>query len=141
MFRDKDREKEYRRTWARNKRSNDSEWRSKEQEYNRERYRKRNFKLFGKPYIYDKTVYSQEQRKRKYHLKSSYGISLEEFDKVYQTQEGCCKICGRERKLSVDHCHASGRIRGLLCKPCNSLLGWFENNRLSIQDYLTENKR
>lgn len=67
---------------------------------------------------------------RKYDLKKKYGISLEEYKKLYESQNGVCAICGKEEKrgrmLSVDHDHKSKKVRGLLCDNCNLFLGRFE---------------
>ncbi len=55
-----------------------------------------------------------------------YGISLVEYDKMLVAQEGVCAICGRpdpKRRLTVDHCHLTGKVRGLLCKKCNTAIG------------------
>lgn len=56
-----------------------------------------------------------------------YGISKEEYDAIYEHQGGLCAICrratGATRRLSVDHDHESGLVRGLLCRVCNNLLG------------------
>jgi len=57
-------------------------------------------------------------------LKSRYGISLENYNQMFGEQNGRCKICKKEQKtLRVDHDHATGKIRGLLCHKCNILLG------------------
>lgn len=53
-----------------------------------------------------------------------YGITGEEYWAIHTYQDGCCYICQRakgigKRRLSVDHDHASGIVRGLLCQPCN----------------------
>lgn len=51
---------------------------------------------------------------------------------MVKSQDGLCAICNRVCKvlvkLSIDHDHATGKIRGLLCKSCNSALGLFEDN-------------
>ena len=65
---------------------------------------------------------------KNYSLRYSYGITLEEYNQMFIEQEGCCKICNThqsalKRKLFVDHCHTTGAVRGLLCQPCNTLLG------------------
>ncbi|MCH8066533.1 MAG: endonuclease VII domain-containing protein [Chloroflexi bacterium] len=73
-----------------------------------------------------------------YKLKSRHGLSLEEYDAILASQNNECAICGRlcqnGSRLVVDHDHASGTIRGLLCHNCNLVLGkledrprWFEN--------------
>ena len=66
-----------------------------------------------------------------YQLKKNYGITQEEYDKKLVYQSYGCKICGKAsevKKLAVDHCHATGKIRDLLCGPCNTGLGLFQDN-------------
>jgi DNA repair exonuclease SbcCD ATPase subunit len=67
---------------------------------------------------------------RDYHYKKRYGISLEEYRAKLEEQGGCCAICGtshsehsRMKTLVVDHCHKTGKVRGLLCHGCNVALG------------------
>lgn len=58
-------------------------------------------------------------------LRSQYGISLEEWNYMYQKQNGRCAICRKQTEtLVVDHDHESGAVRGLLCNSCNSALGF-----------------
>lgn len=56
-----------------------------------------------------------------------YGIGRDDYDRLYAAQGGMCPICqratGKTRRLSVDHDHATLAVRGLLCRPCNSMLG------------------
>lgn len=56
-----------------------------------------------------------------------YGIQPDDYDKIYAAQDGKCAICrratGLTRRLSVDHDHATGKVRGLLCRVCNDMLG------------------
>jgi hypothetical protein len=57
-------------------------------------------------------------------LIATYGITADEYWAIYEAQGGCCFICRRakgsaRKKLSVDHCHKTGIVRGLLCSPCN----------------------
>lgn len=71
-----------------------------------------------------------DQRKRKIadgRLKVRYGISLEEYEAMVERQGGACAICGSVRKLAIDHCHETGRVRGLLCYPCNIKLSGMED--------------
>lgn len=69
----------------------------------------------------------QKNNKRKIrsmHLKSSYGITIETYDIMFLNQSGTCAICGVPyEKLNIDHNHISGKVRGLLCGPCNLGLG------------------
>lgn len=55
---------------------------------------------------------------------ATYGITAEQYWQIYEFQGGCCYICQRakgtgRKRLSVDHCHETGLVRGLLCHPCN----------------------
>lgn len=67
-------------------------------------------------------------------LRFKYGISLEDHVALFSKQFGRCAICGLEEKdaprgkLFVDHCHATGEVRGLLCHHCNTGLGYFMDN-------------
>jgi hypothetical protein len=61
-------------------------------------------------------------------LKAKYGLSLASFYQLKQKQNYKCAICTRKRKLEVDHDHKTGRVRGLLCNPCNVLLGSVNDN-------------
>lgn len=66
---------------------------------------------------------------RKGHLKYSYNMTLEEYNKLFKSQYGVCAICGHpelNRSLLVDHNHKTGKIRGLLCTLCNVLIGQIE---------------
>ena len=66
---------------------------------------------------------------RKYLLKSQYGLTEAQFQKMSQSQCHLCWICdAKPKRLHVDHCHATGKIRGLLCGKCNSALGLFGDN-------------
>lgn len=76
---------------------------------------------------------------RDQHLRKTYGKSLAWFDATFAEQNGGCAICGGTeialdwasglpRQLSVDHCHANGHVRGLLCKACNTALGAFRDD-------------
>lgn len=58
----------------------------------------------------------------------------DDYDRLYAAQDGRCAICrratGKTRRLSVDHDHATGKVRGLLCRPCNQMLGHARDEEL-----------
>jgi hypothetical protein len=73
-----------------------------------------------------------------------FGLTLEDYDLMFNNQYGCCAICGRlhsefKKKLAVDHCHSTGKVRGILCSNCNSILGHAHDSIEVLQkaiDYL-----
>ncbi len=69
---------------------------------------------------------SSARNGRKRQLKK-YGISVEDYDAMLMQQGGVCRICKRQsrRRLIVDHCHKTDKVRGLLCLKCNSALGFY----------------
>lgn len=73
-----------------------------------------------------------------------YGLTVEQFEKMFESQGGLCKICRKQaRVLCVDHNHTTGAVRSLLCKPCNSALGFLEEDPLRAQAlaaYVEEHK-
>lgn len=59
-------------------------------------------------------------------LQAKYGISLEEYNILLVSQQGCCAVCKEKpskQRLHVDHVHSTGKIRGLLCQACNVSIG------------------
>jgi hypothetical protein len=68
-----------------------------------------------------------------YRLKR-YGLTDTQYKSLYSTQSGCCAICHIYKDvLAVDHCHITGKVRGLLCRPCNSAIGLFKEKLTSLQ--------
>lgn len=64
-------------------------------------------------------------------VKDKFKISTEEYESLYEKHNGKCAICLQNndgRRLSIDHCHETGKIRGLLCRKCNVALGYFRDN-------------
>lgn len=56
-------------------------------------------------------------------IRRKYGITSAHYDEMVEAQGGKCAVCDEERKLVIDHCHRSGKVRALLCDRCNRLLG------------------
>lgn len=91
-------------------------------------------------------IHAQKQTAFASNLRNSFGMTIEDYDNLYQAQNGKCKICGTHqseltRAFSVDHNHATGKIRGLLCQPCNGTKvgsNKVETARL-VLSYLLEN--
>jgi hypothetical protein len=72
---------------------------------------------------------------RHYYLKYKYGITENQYDEMLKIQENKCAICEstetkdkKVKRLVVDHCHKTGKIRGLLCSSCNKAIGLFEDS-------------
>lgn len=73
----------------------------------------------------------------------NYGITLEKYENLVDEQQNLCKICLKNTKLVIDHCHRTGKVRGLLCHNCNVSLGLLKENIKIIQNiinYLKEFK-
>lgn len=65
---------------------------------------------------------------RNLNLVKNYGITIDDYDRMYEDKEGLCYICGRQRNLVVDHDHKTGKVRKLLCSGCNTGIAQFEHN-------------
>jgi hypothetical protein len=70
---------------------------------------------------------------RRYQFKKKYGITLDQYQNMFNLQEGKCAICGIHqdeltRALYIDHDHCTENIRGLLCHKCNSILGYVNDD-------------
>ena len=84
-------------------------------EYNREHYQR----------------LSHHDRKRR-QLRQRYKLPMSEYARMFAEQKGNCLICTRhseDRALVVDHCHDSGKIRGLICSQCNAGIGLLGDGR------------
>ena len=111
---------------------------------NDKKYRLDNLEKFT---AYQKEQYQKTKNssRKNYNLMKSFNISLDEYNTLFDSQKGCCAICGRhqvelKRKLAVDHCHTTGKIRSLLCVTCNTHLGIYEKYKELFDSYLNERK-
>lgn len=88
---------------------------------------------------------------RRLYLKNTYGITLENFFQLYNDQKYKCKICDSaldtnisKKFLNIDHCHITGKIRGILCSNCNVGIGCFNDNvelLYKAANYLNDSKK
>lgn len=112
-----------------------------------------NKQLYAKEYAVENKIHLKKYRKQYYsdpgkvekqhiasrncHLKRKYGITSDEYDKMFLLQNGCCAICkepetimnkksGKLNSLMVDHSHKTVLVRQLLCHRCNTFLGMYE---------------
>jgi hypothetical protein len=81
------------------------------------------------------TKHAHRKAARKFSLKR-YGLTVSDFENMYETQGGRCAICSSEvghindegKSAFVDHCHTTLKVRALLCQACNTGLGQFSDN-------------
>ena len=131
---------EYMRAWrARNKEKN-AEY---QKEYNKE-YRKKNVEKLSA----NNKKWREENKEQdalvmlKARLKRKYNLSIDEYKTLIESQNNSCKVCGTHAKnnlkgkLYIDHCHTTGKVRGLLCMKCNSALGLLNDDKALIQNLL-----
>lgn len=98
--------------------------------------------------------YRNYVKKRRYKYKGihkrvanlkTFGLTIKEYEEMLFTQNNQCAICGTfqcssGRRFAIDHCHQTGRIRGLLCLRCNQAIGKFHDNYFLLQqaaDYVS----
>ena len=97
----------------------------------------------GRLYYQRKEV---RERKRALQLAKKYGITEDEYTQMLLAQDRVCAICGdapQATVLAVDHDHNTGKIRGLLCKNCNTGIGFFGDSLERVEkvvEYLKEHE-
>lgn len=78
---------------------------------------------------------------RAWNLRNKFGLSMEDFDALYERQGKGCAICGAAKTvgkrghLHVDHDHISGNVRGLLCQRCNTALGLLGDQKSAVKKW------
>lgn len=110
-------------------------WQAKYREANRERLRKASRDLYANPER--KKHVSQLARQKK------YGLTPEGFANLLEQQEGVCRVCNKKLPdnhtfVAVDHCHKTGKVRGLLHRGCNVAVGAYERHKHQIESYLEQ---
>lgn len=82
-----------------------------------------------------------KKKDRNTYLMETYGITHTQYLTMYREQNAKCAICNTKPDawpgLVVDHCHTTGKVRGLLCNKCNLGLGWFKDNPSSLNRAIT----
>ncbi len=103
-----------------------------ESTYNKSYYHRNRDKIRAQQKVYAaKTKRERTQYNHEWHLKTKYGLSQEQWDKLFALQGNKCAICGKKkfgegkRGPHTDHCGNGGHIRGILCRSCNTALGHF----------------
>ena len=92
----------------------------------------------------DRSAKTQRTSKvvRNTNLLKKFGITLDDYNLMFTQQKGCCAICEKhqtefDKRLAVDHCHKSGKVRGLLCQQCNQALGMFYDNVENLKNAIS----
>lgn len=114
---------------------------------------------YSKSYRKNNEVYMEQARKyQKNHvlnpdikksrkdvkLRKTYGITIEQYSILLETQSGKCAICKlkeQKRELAVDHNHTTGKVRGLLCHKCNVSLGLLKESTENMESMISYVKR
>ena len=123
-----------------------AEWRKNNPEKVKEINRKAKAKrLAEKPELIRayQQAYREKNRETLRHRERErkFGISRQEYADLFLKQNGVCAICkqpetatrlGKVKALSVDHCHTSGKVRGLLCSDCNTGIGKMKESREAL---------
>ncbi len=91
-----------------------------------------------KAWVKHNTSCSKRCSELAYRLRKWYGLTIKEYTDLLDEQDHRCKICGNRaepegisfanRSLNVDHCHDTGKVRGLICSNCNTGLGKFKDS-------------
>lgn len=108
----------------------------KERAYYREYYAKNKEKIRAK----HRDHYSKNYASKR--MLKQYGITIEQYDEMLRAQNNSCAICktdtpGGRGRWAVDHCHSTGRVRGLLCASCNLGLGHFKDNQAFLAEAIS----
>src|ERR1700752_3260476 len=87
-----------------------------------------------------------KDKRKEYKLKTRYGITTKEWEEMFSAQERNCAICRSsdpKSKCGCDtvHCHSTGRVRGILCHPCNVMIGQAEDNIETLSNAITYLKK
>jgi Autographiviridae endonuclease VII len=134
-----DEEKRARRDEKENRRrrelwATDPEYREKKKAENRARYHANKEEICARARERRATDPEWKARINRSRIKHYYGLSIEDLEMMRAQQNDACSICHRPFTVapSIDHCHVTGLVRGLLCAKCNFGLGNFEDNLIFL---------
>jgi len=89
-------------------------------------------------YKNNKDVYKSRAMNR--HFESAYGLTSQQVQDLKDKQKGLCALCETRQAISVDHCHRTGKVRGILCRQCNTGIGQLDDDPKLLEkavEYLT----
>lgn len=81
---------------------------------------------------YRKEYSLRTRHKSRERVLGKYGLTVEQYETMKLEQDSKCSICSQEKPLVVDHCHATGKVRSLLCSTCNSAIGLFSDSTATV---------
>lgn len=151
------RKKEYMKAWREKNRETLNEKARERHNKNKEKRNKRQREIYQlqkekdkkkKYYVENKDKilelrHNDKIRTKNTHLQSRYGITLEIFNKMLVQQESKCHICSihideaPKKRLCIDHCHNTGKVRKLLCFRCNTALGQVSESTEILKKMIT----
>lgn len=86
--------------------------------------RQRELRIFR----YHNTMRDNPEKIRRARRKFKYGLTDEDYKQMMTEQQGLCKICKVEPATNIDHCHTTGKVRGILCANCNCGIGYLRDS-------------
>lgn len=109
--------------------------------YNKKHYEDNRIKRLQKQREWYQNNKPTKEERRAKALLQRYGLTIEDYSKLLDSQFGKCMLCGIHNNeldypLFVDHRHSDGKIRGLLCSKCNFKVGWVESNLDCLDEIL-----
>jgi len=131
-FREKKRAeaKAYRKTEAYQQRTKTEEYRERYRRYVKD-YSTRNADILRER----RNTPENKEKFRANALMKKYGLTPPQLEAMKAKNNGKCWVCDQEvKRLCVDHCHETGKVRGILCDPCNTTLGWLGDNIQKVRE-------
>ena len=102
---------------------------TKKQEYDKAYREKHRDKYVAKSAAWHK---ANRDHVKAYYITKLYGLTKEAYNAMLIAQGHKCAICKTAEAKEVDHCHTTGKVRGILCGPCNRGIGVFKENKVTI---------